>query len=70
MDPLFEVHKLNEEGFKKAALLATAYENLATAIEECVGTGPSREKALARTKLEESCFFAKKALAVNPANQA
>jgi hypothetical protein len=35
MDPLFEVHRLNEEGLKKAGLLATAYDNLATAIEEC-----------------------------------
>jgi hypothetical protein len=68
MDPLFEVHMLNEVGKPKARAIAEAYDECLTKIAVLVGAGPSREMSIAKTKLEESCFYAKKAMANNPTN--
>jgi hypothetical protein len=64
---LFTVHKLNEEGFEKAQALAAEFSKIAVMIDE-MGVG-GRQKSLAFTKLEEACFFAKKAMALNPRYQ-
>jgi len=70
MNPLFQVHKLNEVGFAKANELAEAFNTLVEKIDNLIQTHPSREKSIVYTKLEEACFFAKKALASQKANQA
>lgn len=65
---MFEVHMLNEDGKRKAAILAGAFKDLVIILEgQCGPAG--REMAIVRTKLEEACFFAKRAMAVNPESQ-
>lgn len=67
MKQLFEVHKLNEKGFKKAELIARSFSILLDNLEGVCREG--REFAIAKTKLEEACFFAKKAMLSDPMNQ-
>jgi hypothetical protein len=68
-DPLFRAHKLNETGLANANLITNAFNELLDKITPlCLLSG--RELALVRTKLEEASFFAKKAMAIDPANQA
>jgi hypothetical protein len=72
MDPLFEVHKLNEKGLEKARLLAEHFDILLSFLRpECLPAGAtdSRYFALVKTHLEEACFYAKKAIATVPENQ-
>jgi hypothetical protein len=69
MNKEFEVHMLNESGKAKAAAIANAFDSLLASLIAIV-PDPSREMALARTKLEEACFFAKKAMASKPENTA
>lgn len=68
MNPLFQVHRLNKEGLAKAELLAGFFDDLLKGMEQ-LNLRDGRELALARTHLEEACFFAKKALATHPAYQ-
>lgn len=68
MDPLFEVHMLNEVGKPKAKAIAEAYDRCLAEVTELIGAAPSRELSIAKTKLEESCFYSKKAMANNPTN--
>jgi hypothetical protein len=68
MYPLFEVHKLNETGMQKAQQIAGSFSGLLGELELICGQG--REIAIVKTKLEEACFFAKKAMASVPENQA
>lgn len=65
----FKFHKLNEEGQKKAIVLAENYNSLADSITAIIGSG-SPEATIAIRKLEESCFYAKKAMAEQEINQA
>lgn len=58
---------LNVSGKAKALALATYFDDLLTKVI-AVNPGPSRETSLVRTKLEEASFFAKKAMAQDPAN--
>jgi hypothetical protein len=67
MDPLFQVHRLNGGGQAKAAFVANAFNDLLSNISTHVS--PGREFAIVKTKLEEACFFAKKAIANDPSNQ-
>lgn len=67
-NPEFAVHLLNEEGKKKAAFIQFTFDNCLNALST-VCINPSREWSLVRTKLEEACFFAKKAMATNLTNQ-
>ena len=67
-DPLFEVHRLNEDGLKKAAEIAEAFTELLGDL--AMWCPASREWSIAKTKLEEAAFFAKKAMATAPENQA
>lgn len=68
MYPLFEVHILNESGKQKAQQIAGSFSGLLGELELICGQG--REIAIVKTKLEEACFFAKKAMATVPENQA
>lgn len=65
----FEVHMLNEEGKVKARRIANTFNGALAELEDCCGV-EGREMSIVRTKLEEACFFAKKAMASSPDNQA
>jgi len=60
MDALFQVHRLNDEGMKKAEMIASAFDRLLTELKPLCAEG--REFAIVKTKLEEAAFFAKKAM--------
>lgn len=64
----FKVHKLNDLGFEKAEALAREFEALLSKISLVIPTG--RERAIVVTKLQEACYFAKMALAMQKAYQA
>lgn len=66
-DDLFKVHLLNEQGKAKATALAHAFTQLLTHVEAVAHEG--RDLAIARTKLQEASFFAKRAMACDPVNQ-
>ena len=67
----FEVHILNVEGITKAKEVAQAFDDLLTKLDKLIQpeNGLSRLYAVTKTKLEEACFFAKKAIASLPENQ-
>jgi len=62
MDPLFQVHRLNEAGLRKAEDLAHAFDLLLTTLYQ-ICPGNTREFSIVKTKLEEACLFAKKSIA-------
>lgn len=64
----FAFHKLNEQGIANGQEIAARFTALLAFLDTVCIDG--RELALARTKLEEASFFAKKAMATNLANQA
>lgn len=68
----FTVHRLNEAGMPKAEQIAEEFSRLLDAVEKIVPQTPgnARELAITRTKLQEACFFAKRAMALHPANHA
>lgn len=57
----FAVHMLTEEGKVKATQIANAFHNCLTELDLVCPAG--REMAIVKTKMEEACFFAKKAMA-------
>jgi hypothetical protein len=61
MHPQFAVHMLTDEGNAKAKEIAEAFDDCLTRLEVVCPDG--RHLALVRTKLEEACCFAKKAMA-------
>ena len=61
MHDAFAVHMLTDEGKIKARGIAEAFDGLLSALTSLAPDG--REMAIVRTKLEEACFFAKKAMA-------
>lgn len=63
----FSVHLLNHAGLEKARILAQNFSDLLDDVEAHVP--PGRERALVITKLQEACFFAKRGVALDPANQ-
>lgn len=67
--PEFGVHILNEQGITTAKLMAWKFTELTTWLEATAGCMPGREWSITKTKLEEACFFAKKAMATNLINQ-
>ena len=67
MDPLFAVHKLNEAGLAKAQAIAELFDVLLSDLSEMCPD--DRELAIVKTLLEEVAFYAKKAMAKDPANQ-
>ena len=68
IDPLFQVHKLNSEGLRRAGALAKAFNGLLEELRTLCPE-PSREFSIVKTHLEEACFFAKKSIANLPENQ-
>lgn len=63
----FQVHKLNDEGMRKAIAIADAFDDLMEDLKALMPEG--RALSIVKTKLEEACFFAKKGMAVDPVNQ-
>lgn len=63
----FAVHMLNDEGKQKAARIQELFDYCLNGLEEVCMEG--RHLAVCKTKLEEACFFAKKAMAINLNNQ-
>jgi hypothetical protein len=61
MDKLFQVHMLTDEGKRKAVDIANHFDLLLHQLARLCPEG--REFAIVKTKLEEACFFAKKAMA-------
>lgn len=57
----FKVHKLTDQGFAIAEEMAELFSKVVDYLEE-VGM-PSPELTLAKRKLEEACFYGKKAMA-------
>lgn len=68
MDPLFEVHMLNDLGKERARNIAKAFDSLLSDLTVFCPTA-NREFSIVKTKLEEACFFAKKSMANLPENQ-
>ena len=69
---LFTVHKLNAAGLKNAQLIADQFEHLHSTLESIVGEqtiGVNMAFSKAEMHLEAACFYTKKALASNIANQ-
>lgn len=64
----FKVHRLNDEGMKKAEGLAEDFSEFLDRIEQTCGK-EGREMAIVRTKLQEASFQAKRAIAQRPENQ-
>lgn len=63
----FRVHKLNEDGMKKAEDLATVFNTaLSLALTACP---EGRERSLVKTHMELACFYAKKSMAQQKENQ-
>lgn len=60
MDPAFQSHRLNEAGLAKAKEIGESFDALLASLPK----GDPRCGAIVKTKLEEACFFAKKAMAV------
>lgn len=65
--PHFRVHRLNPDGLKKAGAIQVAFDRLVDDLSDFCPDG--REKSILMTKLEEACFFAKKAMASASSNQ-
>jgi hypothetical protein len=67
IDPLFGSQKLNELGVWRVNFIKAAFDELLGKV--CASCPNSRELALAKTKLEEACFYAVKASANDPLYQ-
>jgi len=64
----FKVHVLNDEGCAKTKVLDHIFSETLDAIERMIPAG--RERALVVTKMQEASFFARRAIALDPQNQA
>lgn len=67
MNNEFRVHTLNDIGISKTRIIASLFDSLLNQLKSCCPEG--RELSLVKTKLEEACFFAKKAIAGDISNQ-
>jgi hypothetical protein len=68
IDPLFQVHILNDQGKQKATVIACKFHELLCSLRG-LGLKEGRELSIVKTKLEEACFFAKKSMANESENQ-
>jgi len=67
INPEFQVTRLTAEGVSKAEEIALVYDE---ALEKLKKLCPrSRQFSIAKARLEESCFFAKKAMSMDKRNQ-
>jgi len=69
MNKEFEVHMLNEQGQERAKQIAQGFDLMLEGLLRAL-TVESRELSLCRTKMEEACFYAKKAMSMCPEYQA
>lgn len=65
----FKVHRLNGNGMLKAQNLGEKFSETLELVERLGTNGGGREVALARTALQEASFWAKRAMALDPANR-
>jgi len=68
----FQVHKLNEQGIQRCEQIAKLFDEFLIQLDSILHEAPfhdPRLNAIVRTKLEEACFFAKKAIATSEINQ-
>jgi hypothetical protein len=63
--PEFQVHRLNDEGLRKADAQAELFSTLLAALDVPQG----RPRSIMITKLQEAAFWAKRAIAEDAANQ-
>ena len=63
----FQVHHLNETGMTKAVEIADIFSDCLEEVEKLLPE-KCRGKSLVVTKLQEACFFAKREIALDPAN--
>lgn len=63
----FRSHLLNDQGIAVCNSVSIKFHELLLFVQAVAGE--SREMSIVRTKLEEACFFAKKAVAVRADNQ-
>ena len=61
--PEFKVHKLTDEGLTKAAEMGQRFSELVDWLEHQDVCMPGPEFTIAKRKLEEACFYAKKSMA-------
>ena len=61
MNKEFEVHTLTDDGIDKAKQIAVVFDEALRLLMTVCPEG--REFSIVRTKMEEACFFAKKAMA-------
>ena len=74
---LFAFHKLNQGGQDKSKKIAELYHNFIQDVHQVTFDGvdsdqpnwEGREWAIVKSKLEEACFFSKKAMALQTKNQ-
>jgi len=64
-NPEFAVVQLNEHGIEQAKYIGRIFDDLLEDLKRSCLVN-SREFALAKTKLEEACFYAKKAMCNKP----
>ncbi len=66
-NPEFQVHLLSPEGITRAQEISRIFDE---ALLSLIGIiPPGRELSIVKTKLEEACFFAKKAMSKADTNQ-
>jgi len=61
MNKEFQTHKLDDAGFEKARSIAEAFDECLEKLKWLCFEG--REFSIAKTKLEEAAFYAKKSMA-------
>jgi hypothetical protein len=64
IDEIFQVNRLNEKGFDAIDCVAGSFDLLLYNLENICDQN-CREFSLVKTKLQEACFFAKRAVARN-----
>lgn len=66
-NPEFAVHMLNDNGKEKAKRIQELFDRCLNGLQDVCMDG--RHLSIVKTKMEEACFFAKKAMAINLDNQ-
>lgn len=65
----FATMLLSAGGIMKAKAIAKAFNDLLSLLENPELCSPGREFSISKTMLEKACFYAKKSMALNAANQ-
>lgn len=67
VNPEFRTHVLNEGGIEKAGKIAELFNGILSDLGDLCPQ-KTREFSIVKTKLEEACFFAKKAMSGDSGN--